>query len=208
MPSASAEPVVTIVSMNGPAEIEKDGATVVGVSTGSDTTVIVQLDATHEVTVYQNTHLRIGDRLDLRVGTVRARGSLMIVTANAQSTLRESEMTVAYDQSGITTIEVTDNEAVVRGINDGADQRVPAGLMVRVGSDGIATTPQPISPEQIIAARVAPAGERDSARERVFPYFVTIAAAVCLLFGLIGSRRTRKVESRERAIARGESGCR
>ena len=44
--SASAESVATIVTMNGPAEIEKDGSTVVGVITSANTTVIVAIDAT------------------------------------------------------------------------------------------------------------------------------------------------------------------
>ena len=195
VPNASAESVAAIVTMNGPAEIEKSGSTVVGVTTGADTTVIVQIDATHEVTVYQNTQLRIGDVLGLRVGTVRVRGSLTVATASAQSSVRDSEMTVAYDdQSGITTIEVTDREVAVRGNNDGADQLVPAGQMVRVGLDGRATTPQPISPDEITAARVAPAGEQASAAERALPYLVMIAAAAGLLVGvsgLMGSRRTR-----------------
>lgn len=191
VPSASAESVATIVTMNGPAEIEKNGSTVVGVTTGADTTVILQIDATHEVTVYQNTQLRLGDVLNLRVGTVRVRGSLTVTTATAQSSVRDSEMTVAYDdQSAITTIEVTDREAVVRGNNDGANLRVPAGQMVRVGTDGLATTPQPISPDEIAAARAAPAGEQ----ERALPYLVMIAAAAGLLVGvrgLVGSRRAR-----------------
>ena len=195
LPSASAESVATIVTMNGPAEIEKHGSTVVGVTTGADTTVIVQIDATHEVTVYQNTQLRVGDVLGLRVGTVRVRGSLTVVTAGAQSSVRDSEMTVAYDdQSGITTIEVTDRQAAVRGNNDAADQLVPAGQMVRVGTDGLATTPQPISPDEITAARVAPAREQASAGERALPYLVMIAAAAGLLVGvsgLMGSRRSR-----------------
>jgi hypothetical protein len=200
VPSASADSAATIVTMNGPAEIEKNGANVVGVTTGADTTVIVQVDATHEVTVYQNTQLRLGDVLGLRVGTVRVRGSLTVATASAQASVRDSEMSVAHDdQSGITTIEVTDREAAVRGNNDGADQLVPAGQMVRVGTDGLsstpqATTPQPISPDEINAARLAPAGEQLSARERALPYLVMIAAAAGLLVGvngLMGSRRSR-----------------
>jgi hypothetical protein len=195
VPNASAESVATIVTMNGPADIEKSGSTVVGVTTGADTTVIVQIDATHEVTVYQNTQLRLGDVLGLRVGTVRVRGSLTVATASAQSSVRDSEMTVAYDdQSGITTIEVTDREAAVRGNNDGADRLVPAGQMVRVGTDGRATTPQPISPDEITAARVVPADAQASARERALPYLVMIAAAAGLLVGitgLMGSRRAR-----------------
>ena len=94
VPSASAESVATIVTMSGPAEIEKDGSNVVGVTTGADTTVIVQIDATHDLTVYQNTQLRLGDVLAMRVGTVRVRGSLTVATANARSSVRDSEMTV------------------------------------------------------------------------------------------------------------------
>jgi hypothetical protein len=195
LPSASAESVASIVTMNGPAEIEKHGATVVGVTTGADTTVIVQIDAMHDVTVYQNTQLRLGDVLALRVGTVRVRGSLTVATASARSSVRDSEMTVAYDdQSGTTTIEVADREAVVRGNNDGTDRRVSAGQMVRVGTDGVATTPKPISPDDITAARVASAGEQRSARERALPFLVMIAAAAVLLVGVRGqmdSRRTR-----------------
>ena len=198
--SASAESVATIVTMNGPAEIEKDGSTVVGVITGANTTVIVAIDTTHEVTVYQNTQLRLGDVLALRVGTVRVRGSLTVTTASAQSSVRDSEMTVAYDdQSGITTVDVTDREAVVRGSNDSADQRVPAGQMVRVGTDGLASTPQatdpqPMSLDEITAAQVAPMVEQQSPRERALPYLVMIAAAAGLLVGvrgLMGSRRAR-----------------
>jgi hypothetical protein len=201
VPSASAESVATIVMMNGLAEIEKDGSNVVGVTTGAATTVIVQIDATHDVTVYQNTQLRLGDVLALRVGTVRVRGSLTVATTNARSSVRDSEMTVAYDdQSGITTVEVTDREAVVRGNNDGADQRVPAGQMVRVGTNGLAskspaTAPESISPDEITAARVAPAGEQASRGERALPYLVMIAASAGLLVGvsgLMGSRSTRK----------------
>ena len=195
MPTASADSVATIVTMNGPAEIEKDGTTVVGVNTGPDTTVVVQVDATHDVTVYQNTQLRLGEVLDLRVGTVRVRGSLIVATANAQSSVRASEMTVAFDdQSGITTIEVTDREATVRGNNDVADQVVPAGQMVRVGTDGITTTAQAISPVEITAARTAPPGDRTTDRERALPYLVMIAAFACLLVGvggLAGSKRSR-----------------
>jgi hypothetical protein len=108
-------------------------------------------------------------------------------------------MTVAYDdQSGITTVEVTDREAVVRGNNDGADRRVPAGQMVRVGTDGLASTPQPtdaqMSADEITTARVAPAGEQESPRGRALPYLVMIAAAAGLLVGVRGimdSRRAR-----------------
>ena len=181
--------------MNGPAEIEKDGSTVVAVTTPADTTVIVQIDGTHEVTVYQNTQLRIGEVVALRVGTVRVRGSLTVATPSAQSSVRDSEMTVAYDdQSGTTTIEVTDRDATVRGNNDAAEQRVPAGQMVRVGTDGVASAPQPISPDEISAARIAPAGEPASARERALPYLVMIAAVAGLLVGvrgLLGTKRTR-----------------
>ncbi|HUP75212.1 MAG TPA: hypothetical protein VM282_19365 [Acidimicrobiales bacterium] len=206
LPSASAQSVATVVTMNGPAEIEEVGATVVGVDTSADTTVIVQIDATHEVTVYQNTYLRIGDLLrgdvlGLGVGTVRVRGSLTVATASASATVRDSEMTVAYDDtSGITTIEVTDREAAVRGINDDRDQRVPAGQMVRVGSDGVATSPQVTAagfgPDVIAAARIAPEGARGSSGERALPYLVMIAATACLLVGvngLMASRRSRAV---------------
>jgi hypothetical protein len=197
-PRASAESVATIVTMNGHAEIEKDGATVVGVTTGANTTVIVQIDATHDVTVYQNTQLRLGDVLALRVGTVRVRGSLTVATASAESSVRDSEMTVAYDhQSGITTVEVTDRDAVVRGNHDRADQRVPAGQMVRVGADGLASTPQATDSQSTgldatIAARVAPAGEQELPRERALPYLVMIAAAAGLLVGVRGFMSSRR----------------
>ena len=181
--------------MNGPAEIEKDGSTVVAVTTPADTTVIVQIDGTHELTVYQNTQLRIGEVLALRVGTVRVRGSLTVATASAQSSVRDSEMTVAYDdQSGTTTIEVSDRDATVRGNNDAAEQRVPGGQMVRVGTDGVASAPQPISPDESTAARIAPASDQASARERALPYLVMIAAVAGLLVGvrgLLGTKRTR-----------------
>lgn len=194
LPRASAASIATVVTMNGPAEIEKDGATVVGVTTGADTTVIVQIDGTHEVTIYQNTQLRLGDVLTLRVGTIRVRGTLTATTTNTQSSVSAGEMTVAYDdQSGITTIEVSDRDAAVRGTNDSAQQLVPAGQMVRVGADGVATTPQAISPDEITAARIA-LSEQDTARERAVPYLVMIAVAACLLVavsGLVGSGRSR-----------------
>ena len=194
LPSASAESGATVVTMNGPAEIEKNGATVVGVTTGADTTVIVQIDGTHDVTIYQNTQLRIGDALDLSAGTIRVHGSLTVATSTARSGVSGGEMTVAYDdQSGITTIEVSDRDAAVRGTNDSAQQLVPAGQMVRVGADGVATTPQAISPDEITAARIA-LSEQDTARERAVPYLVMIAAVACLLVavsGLVGSGRSR-----------------
>lgn len=200
LPSASAQSVATVVTMNGPADIEKVGGTVVGVTTGADTTVIVQIDGTHEVTVYQNTQVRLGDLplgdvLVLRVGTVRVRGALTVATASALSSVRDSEMTVAHDDtSGITTVEVTDREVAVRGINDDSDQRVPAGQMVRVGIDGVASTPQVIGPDEITAARVAPAGEQGIPGEGALPYLVMIAAAAGLLVvlsGLGGYKRRR-----------------
>jgi hypothetical protein len=195
VPAASADSIATIVTMNGPAEIEKDGSTVVGVVTGANTTVMVQIDATQDVTVYQHTQLRLGEVLHLRVGTVRVRGSLTVTTASTTTIVRDSEMTVAYDeQSGITTIEVTDREATVRGTNDVADQVVPAGQMVRVGTDGRTTTAQAISPVEITAARTAPPGGRTTDRERALPYLVMIAALACLLVGvggLAGSKRVR-----------------
>jgi hypothetical protein len=206
LPSASAQSVATVVTMNGPAEIEEVGATVVGVDSSADTTVIVEIDATHEVTVYQNTQLRIGDLLGgdvlaLGVGTVRVRGSLTVATANATATVSDSEMTVAYDDtSGITTIEVTDRAAAVRGVGDDRDQSVPAGQMVRVGSDGRATSPQATAAgfggDVIAAARIAPETVgRESSGERALPYLVMIAATACLLVavsGLILPRRARK----------------
>lgn len=195
MPDASATSVATIVTMNGPAEIEKDGTTVIGVTTGPDTTVVVQIDATHDVTVYQNTQVRLGEVLHMLVGTVRVRGSLTVTTASTKTSIQDSEMTVAYDeQSGISTIEVADRQATVRGNNDEEDRIVPAGQMVRVGTDGLASTPQAISPVEITAARIAPAGEQGNSRERALPYLVVIAAFACLLVGVggrAGSKRSR-----------------
>ncbi|MEO8696377.1 MAG: hypothetical protein ABI658_22870 [Acidimicrobiales bacterium] len=194
LPTASAASVATVVTMNGPAEIEKSGATVVGVTTGADTTVIVQIDGTHDVTIYQNTELRIGDTLALRTGTIRVHGSLTVSTSTALSGVSGAEMTVAYDdQSGITTIEVSDRDASVRGSNDSTTRLVPAGQMVRVGTDGLSSTPQAISPDEIIAARIVAADE-PTARERAVPYLIAIAAAACLLVAvgrLPGSRRVR-----------------
>jgi len=184
--------------MNGPAEIEENGSSVVGVITGADTTVILQIDGTHDVTIYQNTQLRIGDSLALRAGTIRVQGSLTVTTPGAQSTVAGGEMTVAYDdQSDITTIEVSDRDASVRGSVDSAPRLVPAGQMVRVGTDGLTSAPQTISPDEIIAARVV-APDGTTARKRAVPYLVTIAAAACLLVAV--SRLTATRRSRTSAV--------
>jgi hypothetical protein len=198
LPSASAQSVATVVTMNGPAEIEENGSSVVGVITGADTTVILQIDGTHDVTVYQNTQLRIGDALALRAGTIRVHGSLMVTTSAAQSIVSGGEMTVAYDdQSDITTVEVSDRYASVRGSVDSAPRVVPAGQMVRVGTDGLTSTPQAISPDEIVAARIVTT-DRATARKQAVPYLVTIAAAACLLVAV--SRLTATRRSRTSAL--------
>jgi hypothetical protein len=192
-PAAVAAPAVVVEHVNGTADIEKQGDAVVGVTTSSDTTVIVKIDAVHDVTVYQNTQLDFGEVLRLGTGTVRVRGVLTVATANATAITSNSEITVAYDDRfGITTVEVADRDAVVRGNSDGADQRVPAGQMVRVGTDGIGTVPEVISPDEVGASRVAPTNDDASpARNNALPYFVAGIAAVCLIAGVVGSRRTR-----------------
>jgi hypothetical protein len=199
LPSASAESVATVVTTNGPADIEKVGDTVVGVTTGHNTTVIVDIDGTHEVTVYQNTELRLGDVLGLRVGTIRVRGSLTVATSYATTIVDDSEMTVAYDDTaGITTVEVTDGEAAVRGINGNSDERVPVGQMVRVGNDGRATAPQATSQEvakQITGARIAPRAAGDSRGARARPYVVLIAVIACVLVTVVGARASEQTRN-------------
>jgi hypothetical protein len=187
VPSADAA-TATIMSMNGPADIEKNGANVSRVTTGADTTVLVQIDAVHDLTVYQHTQVALGDSLGLRNGTLRARGALTIVTANALVRVNDGELTVAYDQlSGTTTVEVTDDGAEVRGTND-EPVAVPAGQMVRVGADGDATDPAPIVADVIAAARVAPSPR---AGDSNLPYVVTAIASACVFAGLLMSRRAR-----------------
>jgi hypothetical protein len=193
-PVSAEDPVATIVSVNGIADIEKLGSTIVSVTTGPDATVVVTYDSIHDVTIYQNTQLQLDAGLGLRVGTVRVRGTFTVRTANAQSSVNDSEMTVAYDnQSGYTTIEVADREASVRGSSDEADLLVPAGQMVRIGADGIASRPQAISVDEITAARVDSIHQQTSAGQRRFNIAVAGIAVACLLAGLIGSRRSRKI---------------
>ena len=193
--AASAEaPIATVLSVNGTADVERDGSAVVSVTTGPDATVVVTYDSIHDVTIYQNSQLQFGDGLGLRVGTVRVGGTFAVTTANAHASVSDSEMTVAYDkESGYTTIEVYDREAAVRGSSDENDLLVPAGQMVRIGADGIASVPQAISVDEIAAARVAAPEGRTSTGERRFDLAVTAVAAACLLAGLVGSRRSRKV---------------
>jgi adhesin HecA-like repeat protein len=177
----------TVLSMNGPADIEKTGDRVTGVTTGADTTVLLQVDGIHELVVYQYTQLAIGDLLDVRRGTVRARGTLTIVTANAMVRVGEGELTVAFDQvSGITTVEVTDDEAEVRAPDDRL-VTVPAGQMVRVAADGTTSEPAPFVSDVIAAARVSPAGSS----QRNLPALVVAIASACVLAGLLVVRRSR-----------------
>ena len=154
MPSAAAD-AATVITMNGPADIEEDGNdNVTGVTTGVDTTVVLQVDSTHDLTVYQHTQLVLGDALGLRTGTLRVRGTLTIVTTNALVRVTDGELTVAYDSlSGVTTVEVTDDDAEVRGTNEDPVV-VPSGQSVRVAADGLTTDPAPITVDAIAAARV------------------------------------------------------
>jgi hypothetical protein len=188
VPSAAAE--TAVVSMNGPADIEEVGDNVTGVTTGADTTVLLQVDAAHDLTVYQHTQLVVGDSLGLRTGTLRARGTLTIVTTNAVVRLTDGELTVAYDaRSGTTTVEVTDDDAEVRGTND-EPVAVPSGQTVRVGADGVTTDPAPISVDDVSAARRASAAGRDSSN---LPQLVVAFASACVLVGLVASRRARRL---------------
>ena len=193
--AASADaPIATVLSINGTADIERDGSAVVAVTTGADATVIVSYDSIHDVTIYQNSQVQFGDGLGLRAGTVRLGGTFAVTTANAQARVTDSEMTVAYDkESGYTTIEVYDRQAAVRGSSDESDLLVPTGQMVRVGADGIASAPQAISVDEIAAARVAAPQVRTTTGERRFDLAVTAFAAACLLAGLVGSRRSRRI---------------
>ena len=176
--------------MNGPAEIEEDGNdNVTGVTTGADTTVVLQVDSLHELTVYQHSQLVLGDALGLRTGTLRARGTLTIVTHNAHVRVTDGELTVAYDSlSGTTTVEVTDDAAEVRGTNEDP-VLVPSGQSVRVGNDGLTSDPATIAVDVISAARVAPAGRNESN----LPYLVVAAASACVLIGLLASRKARRL---------------
>lgn len=188
LPSARAD--TSVVSMNGPADIEEVGDDVTGVSTGADTTVLLQVDSAHDLTVYQHTQLVVGDTLGLRTGTLRARGTLTIVTANALVRVTDGELTVAFDaQSGTTTVEVTDDDAEVRGTNDDP-VAVPSGQSVRVGAEGVSTEPAPISVDDIAAARVAPVGRDDDSN---LPQVVVGFASACVLVGLVASRRARRL---------------
>ena len=189
VPSAAAD-TATVITMNGPADIEEDANdNVTGVTTGADTTVVLQVDSTHDLTVYQHSQLVLGDALGLRTGTVRARGTLTIVTTNALVRVTDGELTVAYDSlSGTTTVEVTDDDAEVRGTNE-APVVVPAGQSVRVGADGLTTDPAPIAVDAIAASRVAPAGRAESN----LPYLVVAVASACVLIGLLASRRARRL---------------
>ena len=189
VPVAAAE-TATIVSMNGPADIEEVGDNVTAVTTGADTTVLMHIDSIHDLTVYQHTHLVLGDALALRAGTLRARGTLTIVTTNALVRLTDGELTVAYDsQSGTTTVEVTDDGVEVRGAGD-EPVAVPSGERVRVSADGLTTDPAPITADETAAARVSPASTR---REGNLPYVVVAFASACVLIGLLASRRTRRL---------------
>jgi hypothetical protein len=189
VPAATAETSVVVDNINGHADVETMGDAITGVTTGADSRAAVRVD-TNDVTVYQNTQLQFGSLLGLRAGTVRVRGALTIATANARATVSDSEITVAYDdQSGTTTVEVFDHQATVRGTNDSIEQSVAAGQMVRVGPDGISSTPHPISEDGISGARVAlstPSANDTSA----IRYLVAAVAAVCLLGALVVSRRS------------------
>jgi hypothetical protein len=191
MAAAAAKPSVVVENVNGAADIATVDDDVIAVTTGADARVIAKVDALHDVTVYQNTQLQFGTPTRLQTGTMRVRGTLTIATATARSTVRDSEMTVAYDeQSGITTIEVADHEAVVRGTNDEREQHVAAGEMVRVGPDGITSVPRAISDDELFAARIAPpvtASKGTSAR-----YLVAAVAGVCLVAALASARRARR----------------
>jgi hypothetical protein len=186
VPAASATEA-TVLSMNGPADIEKIGDQITGVTTGADTTVLMQLDAAHEVTVYQLSHLDVGDDLGLRRGTLRARGSLTIVTTDASVRVDDGEVTVAFDDtSGTTTVEVVDDGVEVRVANDRV-MTVPAGQMVRVVAAAV-TDPVPIGAGEISAARGAPA---PGASHRNVPAMVVAIASACVLAGLFFVRRAR-----------------
>lgn len=190
VPAAAAD-TATLLTMNGPAEIEEDANDhVTGVTTGADTTVVLQVDSLHELTVYQHSQLVLGDALGLRTGTLRARGTLTIVTHNAHVRVTDGELTVAYDSlSGTTTVEVTDDAAEVRGTNEDP-VLVPSGQSVRVGNDGLTSDPAPIAVDVISAARVAPAGRND---ESNLPYLVVAVASACVLIGLLASRKARRL---------------
>ena len=192
VPAASAEPSVVVESIDGQADVQTVGDVVTAITTGADARVVAHVDAMNDVTVYQNTQLEFGALVGLRVGTVRARGALTIATANAQSTVADSEITVAYDdQSGTTTIEVFDHEATVQGRNDAAAQHVAAGQTVRVGPAGISSAPRAISDDGISAARVAPSATVTDGADRA-RYAVASLAVVCLLGTLVAAQRARR----------------
>jgi hypothetical protein len=177
----------TMLSMNGPAEIEKTGDQVTGVTTGANTTVLLQLDAAHEVTVYQLSRLAVGDVLGLRRGTVRGRGSLTITTTDASVRVDDGEVTVAFDDtSGTTTVEVVDDGVEVRVANDRV-VTVPAGQMVRIAAAAV-TDPVPIGAGEISAARAAPV---HGATNRNVPAIVVAIASACVLAGLLFVQRAR-----------------
>lgn len=176
-----------VVSMNGPADVEKSDGRVTGVTTGADTTVLLQVDAAHELTVYQLSRLTVGDEFRLHRGTVRAKGTLTIVTANASVRVVDGELTVAFDHtSATTTVEVFDDEAEMRGADDRA-VAVPAGQMVRIAADSV-TGPTPIVAEGVAAARHAPAVRTS---ERNLPAIVAAVAWASVLLGLLVVRRAR-----------------
>jgi hypothetical protein len=64
---------------------------------------------------------------------------------------------------------------------------------VRVGPDGLSSVPRAISDGEISAARVGPS--TTPTKRSGAAYLVAAAAAVCLLGGLLGSRRARRVTS-------------
>jgi hypothetical protein len=131
--------------------------------------------------------LTVDEEYGLHRGTVRAKGSLTIVTPNASVSVVDGEVTVAFDHtSATTTVEVFDDEAEVHGADDFA-VTVPAGQMVRITA-GTVTDPSPIVAEDVVAARLAPAV---GGNERNLPAIVVAVASASVLLGLLVVRRAR-----------------
>lgn len=78
--------------------------------------------------------------------TAAVRGDFSVVTPTAISSIRDSEMSVAYNNLTMnTTVSVLEDKAFVKGINDLSETNLSFGETASVGSDGyVVKSAQPI----------------------------------------------------------------
>jgi hypothetical protein len=124
--------------------------------TGFEAGVVVSFGDTNELTVPQLSSVRLDElvidpgkrvrtQVYLYVGAVRARvrhvpairSDFSVTTPTANASVRGSEMEVRYsEETGATTVEVLEDEAVVSG-PDGDETVVALGEVATVGGDGV-----------------------------------------------------------------------